>query len=58
MRLSPDQLLANLSPDQLLAHLSAEQRLEGLPLEEIENYMRKRKAAEDKSSPQPPQPLG
>jgi hypothetical protein len=55
-RLSPEQRLEGLSPEQLLAHLSPEQRLAGLSREEIENYLKKQKAAPDRTSPEQPEP--
>jgi hypothetical protein len=54
--LSPEQLLARLSPEQLLARLSPEQRLAGLSPEQIENYLKKLKAAPDRTSPEQPEP--
>ena len=41
---------------KVLKKLTPEQRLEGLTAEEIESYLKKLKAAEDKTSPDRPKP--
>jgi hypothetical protein len=51
-----EKFLQKLTPEKRLQGLSPEQRLEGLPLEDIENYMKKQKAAHDKTSPEPGKP--
>jgi hypothetical protein len=65
-KMTPEQRLQGLPPEELLAHLSPEQRLQGLspeqllsllPLAEIEKYLKKRKAAQEKNAPEKPQPL-
>jgi hypothetical protein len=60
------KILKKLTPQQRLQGLSAEERLEGLSpaerlaglspeqLQEIENYLKKQEAAQDKTSPDPP----
>jgi hypothetical protein len=45
--LSAEERLEGLSPEQRLAGLSPEQ------LQEIENYLKKQEAAQDKTSPDP-----
>jgi hypothetical protein len=50
-----EQRLNGLRPEELLAHLSPEQRLQGLSLAEIENYVKKQRAAHDKGGPELPE---
>ena len=42
--------------ERLLKELSPEERLEGLPLAEIETYLKKLKATQSKTTPEPPKP--
>jgi hypothetical protein len=49
-------VLKKLTPAQRLKGLSVEERLEGLSAEEIETYLKKHKTAQDRTSPDPPQP--
>jgi hypothetical protein len=42
-----EEVLKKMTPEQVLSHL---------PLAEIENYLRKQKAAQQKSSPDPQKP--
>jgi hypothetical protein len=62
--LRPEERLKGLRPEELLAHLSREQRLQGLspelllsllPLAEIENYVKKQKAARGKEASERPE---
>jgi hypothetical protein len=49
------EVLAKMTPEQLLAGLSPEQVLAGIPLEVIENYLAKKRAAQAKDAPQQPE---
>jgi hypothetical protein len=49
-----ERILHEMSPEKLLAHLTPEQRLEGLSLEEIVSYLKKKKAAQSNELPEPP----
>jgi hypothetical protein len=52
------KVLNKASPEKLLAHLTIEQRLAGLSPDELENYLKKLKAAQGKEIPKQPETLG
>jgi hypothetical protein len=54
-KLTPEQRMEGLPPEALLAHLTVEQRLRGLSLQQFEEYLKQRKAAEGKTAPQQPE---
>jgi hypothetical protein len=54
-KLTPEQLLAQISRERRRHGLSPEQLLSLLPLADIENYVKKRKAAEDKGAAEQPE---
>jgi hypothetical protein len=49
------RILSKLTPEQRLEGLSVEQLLSRVPLEAIENYLRTQKAAQDRTSSEPPE---
>jgi hypothetical protein len=53
-KLTPEQRLRGLSPEQRLQGLPPEQLLSVLPFAEIESYVNKRKATQDKDQPEHP----
>ncbi len=55
-RMTPARLLQHLSVEQRLAGLTPEQVLARMPLDEIERYLKKRKAAQDQGPPPQSEP--
>jgi hypothetical protein len=58
-KLTPEQRLEGLSPEELVKGLSPEQLqqlLSHLPLADIETYLQKQKAGQEKTSPDRPKP--